>query len=453
MLVYENITYGAENDGFLRDVSYLDPFGRASPERLKFRGFPGHSAATAARPRTARDRRSADGDGLRADCWSKMRVGLRSTARCPTIGLMPAALDLDLHGFVRIRLLNAEPRDVATVIKQVGPIRADTSGEPDIVIEFVDRLRFSSPLRYLGVNDAAFTDDAFLVLRGKQKSRVRVQVPLQDIGRRCRFVCERGLPAVPLLMAVVNLTALGNGVLPLHASGLIYNGSGVLVTGWAKGGKTETLLAFAANGAEYVGDEWIYLADDGTRMYGVPEPIRIWSWHLEELPQYRALVRSRDRIRLRGLSWITRTLGLLDSGSRSHALARRLRAILDQQLYVHLRPEQLFDGACVPVGTPEKIFFVASHESPEMTVEPMPAREIAEKMVFSLQMERAEFMSYYYAFRFAFPGLSNDLVERAEQIQREKLIRALDKREAFAVYHPYPCSVPALFEVMKPHCG
>ena len=62
----------------------------------------------------------------------------------------------------------------------------------------------------------------------------------------------------------------------------------------------------------------------------------------------------------------------------------------------------------------------------------MSPREIAQKMVFSLQMERAEFMSYYYAFRFAFPELSNDLVERAEEIQREMLTRALENREAHA---------------------
>ena len=370
----------------------------------------------------------------------------------PNDETMSSELDLNLHGFVRIRLLNAAPRDITTVTRQLGPIEAESSGDPDIVIEFVDRLPLSSPLRYLGVDDAAFTDDAFLVLRSKHKARVRVQIPLQDIGRQCKFVCERGLPAVPLLMAIVNLTALGNGALPLHASGLVYNGSGVLVTGWAKGGKTETLLAFAANGAEYVGDEWIYLCDDGRRMYGVSEPIRIWNWHLAELPRYRALVKRTERARLRGLEWITGLLGLLDSGSMSVALVRRINAILKQQLYVHLRPDQLFRGACVPVATPQKIFFVASHESSDITVQPMAPREIAEKMVFSLQAERAEFMSYYYAFRFAFPELANELVERAEEIQRATLIRALDDREAHAVYHPYPVSVPALFEAMKPFC-
>jgi len=54
---------------------------------------------------------------------------------------------------------------------------------------------------------------------------------------------------VPHLLAVINLTALAKGVLPLHASAFTYRGLGVLATGWAKGGKTETLLEFAWLGA------------------------------------------------------------------------------------------------------------------------------------------------------------------------------------------------------------
>ncbi len=184
--------------------------------------------------------------------------------------------DFDLHGIVGIRLLNATPGDIAAVNRQLGPINKPLTRTPDIVIRFVDRLSFSSPVRYLGLDDAGFTDDAFLVFRGKHQARIRVQIPFDQIGNsQCEIVCESGVPAVPLLLPILNLTAISKGVLPLHASALIYDGKGILLTGWAKGGKTETLLAFAANGAEYVGDEWVYLSSDGQHMYGIPEPIRV----------------------------------------------------------------------------------------------------------------------------------------------------------------------------------
>ena len=88
-------------------------------------------------------------------------------------------VDYNLHGAVGIRLCNASPGDVAAVTRQLGPIQAPLTREPDIVIEFVDQVKLSSPLRYLGVNDSAFTDDAFLVLRSKNKARAMVQIPVR----------------------------------------------------------------------------------------------------------------------------------------------------------------------------------------------------------------------------------------------------------------------------------
>src|SRR5207237_274748 len=133
-------------------------------------------------------------------------------------GYNSPTIDFDLHGIVGIRLLNATPGDLATVSRQLGPIRATLTRSPDIIIQFVERLALTSPVRYLGVDDAGFTDDAFLVLRGKHKSRVKVQIPFAQIGGQCQITCESGVSAVPLLLAIINLTALSKGVLPMHAS-------------------------------------------------------------------------------------------------------------------------------------------------------------------------------------------------------------------------------------------
>ena len=193
--------------------------------------------------------------------------------------------DFDLHGIVGIRLNNATPGDVAAVRKQLGPIQAPLSRSPDIVICFEDKFSTTSSIRYLGMDDAGFTDDEFLVFRGKHQSRIKVKIPFQKIGnQQCEIICESGLPAVPLLVAIINLTAISRGALPLHASAFNYEGRGILATGWSKGGKTEMLLTYAAKGAEYIGDEWVYLSGDGQYMYGIPEPIRVWNWHLQQMP-------------------------------------------------------------------------------------------------------------------------------------------------------------------------
>ena len=365
-------------------------------------------------------------------------------------------VEFDLHGLVGIRLLEATPADAAVVRRQVGPIEGKLDREPDITIRFVDTLPTTSRLRYLGVDDAAYDDDAFLVLRSKHKLRAKVQIPFERIGQRCDIVCERGLPAVPLLIPILNLTALNNGALPMHASAFLFGGKGILVTGWAKGGKTETLLAFMANGAQYVGDEWIYVSGDGNRMYGIPEPIRLWNWQLENMPQFRARVGLGDRARLRALSLVTRGMDWLSSpGSRPRSgisrLMGRMSPLLKRQLYVQMPPEKLFSHEVDSQGARlDKVFFVASHASPEITVEPMEANEIARRMVFSLQEERVDFLSQYLKFRFAFPGLRNELIEQAEECQREALERVLARKDAYSVYHPYPVSIPALYDAIDP---
>lgn len=365
-------------------------------------------------------------------------------------------VDYNLHDIVAIQLCDATPADIAVVNRQLGPIQAELESEPDITIRFVDRLPLNGRIRYLGVDDAGFTDDAFLVLRSKHKTRAMVQIPFEQIGSRCEIVCERGLPAVPLLIPILNLTALAKGALPLHASAFNYKGVGALVTGWAKGGKTETLLAFMANGAEYVGDEWIYLSPDGRRMYGIPEPIRVWNWHLKEMPRYRALVGRPDRARLWALG---STVGLMDRvlsskvGRRTSPIRflSRVHHLLKRQQHVQLPPRKIFaDGARSLSGAPDKVYFVASHELDDITIQEVDAEDIARRMVFSLQEERIDFMSHYYKFRFAFPHARNPLIEELESRQREIILRALSGKTTYAVYHPYPVSIPALYDVIRP---
>src|SRR5918997_1422679 len=81
------------------------------------------------------------------------------------------AVDFDLHGLAAVRLIDASPADAAAVERQLGPLRATLDREPDLIIRFVPRLRVTEPIRLLGVGDAGFTDEGFLVLRSRHKSR------------------------------------------------------------------------------------------------------------------------------------------------------------------------------------------------------------------------------------------------------------------------------------------
>jgi hypothetical protein len=386
------------------------------------------------------------------------------------------AIDFDLGGAVGLRLLGAGPREVAAVTRQLGPIRRPLQREPDVVVRFVERLALNGPLRFIGLRDAAFTDGEFLLLRGKHESRLRMQLPFEQVGSaRCEILCERGLAAVPMLVPVLNATLLARGHLPLHAAAFVHRGRGVVATGWSKGGKTETLLAFMANGARYVADEWLYLGPGGASMFGIPEPIRVWNWHLSSLPELRTRLSRGERARLSFLSLVAGGMSRATAdGARHGSLAtrtlNRASALVENQLCVDLAPERLFGGAAAVHGSgangsgangsgapaalrPDRLLFVVSHEHPTITVEPIDPREVAERMLASLAEEDARLVSLYHKFRFAFPGRRNELLDQAGERRRALLHAALAGKTAFEVRHPYPVALPELYRALAEVCA
>jgi hypothetical protein len=367
-----------------------------------------------------------------------------------------APVDFDLHGLVTVRLLGARPGDVATVERQLGPIRtpAPLAGEPDVVLRFVERIEPRGRLRTLGLRDGAFDDQGFLLLRSRYKSATRVRMPLDQVGGRCEIVCEHGVAAVPLLVAIVNLTALGRGALPLHACAFEFEGAGAVVTGWSKGGKTETLLAFARRGARYVADEWCYVLPDGRTLFGVPEPVRLWHWQLAQLPDLARRVPRAARARMAAFAAIPRLADALPRALERSAAGRALRrlaALLEPQTNVLVPPARLF-GAPVAAGEARftHLFWSVSTAGGETRAEPVDAQQVADRVVHSLRYERAPLAGYYEMFRFAFPELSNPWLEKAAERERDLVRRAFAGKPAWRVEHPYPVEIERLYECMAP---
>lgn len=356
-------------------------------------------------------------------------------------------VDFDLRGQVGVRLLDAEAGDRLAVARQLGPLERRLERDPDVTIRFVDRVDHGR-LTYVAWPDAAFDERRFYLLTGKGRLEAKSIVPFESLGVGCEIVCERGLAAVPLLLPIVGLTALAKGVLPLHASAFVHDGRGVLVTGWAKGGKSETLLAFMTRGARYVGDEWVYLAGDG-QMFGVPEPIRLWGWQVEQLRSLAPRLSRSERWRLRGLGALAGTAGRLAprrAGGRLGSLARRGAGLVRRQVSVQVPPSRLFGpDRLVDVAPVDAVVLASSHESDEVRLDPADGREIGQRMLASLAHERRTLLDAYRQFRFAFPDRRNELIERAPEIEAELIDRALGGRPAAWLRHPYPCRLEALF--------
>ena len=290
--------------------------------------------------------------------------------------------------------------------------------EPDITIRFVDRVEVQGALRLLG-REAAYGDDEFLVLRGRRKTTVRVKIPVADIGTTpLEIVAERGLSAVPFLLPIIMLTLLSKGIVPVHASAFVAGGRGTLVTGWAKGGKSEALLAFADRGATYVGDEWVFVTADGAAMAGLPEPMRLWDWQLAMVPRLRDRIGLGRRVRLGTAASMSRLLagdGRALPVIRSSApgdLARRLGAMAENQRSLQIPPERVFDGALRSGLVPlDSVVLIESSTDPVAAAEPIDGTILARRTAATVDPRAARHQALYLTFRYAFPERRNQLIE------------------------------------------
>lgn len=366
----------------------------------------------------------------------------------------PGVTDFDLRGHVGVRVIDGRPSDVSVVERQLGPLRNALGREPDVTIRFVDRLPASGPLRYLGLDEYGFSDDAFLVLRSRFKLPARVAVPLDRVGGPCEIVCERGIHAVPLLLPIVNLTALANGAVPIHGSAFVHDGRGILVAGWAKGGKTETLLAFVERGARYVADEWVYLTAEGT-MFGVPEPIRFWSWHLDQVPVLRSRVpaAARGRVALTALTAdaLDRAAALGRGPAAARLTVSRLGPLVRRRASVQVPPSRAFGcGELVERARIDHVVLAVSHGEQGYRAEPLDGAAIARRMSASVRFEWHDMLGAYQAFRFAFPDRRNALLDTLEDCHTDALVRVLESVPGSLLTHPYPPRISRLFDALAP---
>jgi hypothetical protein len=352
--------------------------------------------------------------------------------------------DFDLHGLVGLRVVDATPSDLAVVRRQLGHAGTTLDREPDLTIRFVERLA-PSPLTLVGVGESGYDDESFYLLQAKGGSRRRTRMPFDRLGPGAEIVCERGIPAVPHLLATINLVMLTRDVLPLHATALEVDGAGVLVTGWSKGGKTETLLAVTTHGARYVGDEWVFLPPDG-RMLGLPEPIRLWAWQLAQRPDLLASRTAAERRRLRTWATVARIAdGVADRSWKVSGPVRRIAPALGRQAYLQVPPADLFGADGIVSSAPlDAVVLVLSHEAPQTAVHQVQPGEIARRMAASLAEERAPLMVHYRQFQYAFPDRSSPLLESAGELEAHLLAERLDHVPSAKVTHPHPCDVHEL---------
>jgi D-aspartate ligase len=360
-------------------------------------------------------------------------------------------VDYDIGGEIRIRLVGPSEGDRAAVERQVGANPSKAPAVPYVTVRYVDHLRREG-LRYVEVGRSGFTEDGFFV-KAKGPAGRWARVPFETLGRPSEIVCERGIGAVPLLKDAIGFSALSRGYVPLHASAFEFGGTGVLVAGWSHGGKTSALLAFGAEGGRYVGDDLVFLSEDGAVAFGLPAPLRLSPWHLEQRPELRALLGWRRRFMLSLLRVVPVESGTVPPAFRG--VARFLRSSgrrVRERSRVGLPLEAVFPAGTLRSVRPRVLFLMTSGSTPRVQVEPLDRREMAARLGHAQELDDLGFRQHYHAFRFAFPDRASRFVEGAAALRQRLLARSLEGMETFLVRHPYPPDFAELYEAMAPWC-
>jgi hypothetical protein len=250
-----------------------------------------------------------------------------------------------------------------------------------------------------------------------------------------------------MLTQLLAVVLRGRGVTPIHASGFVWNGQGVLVMGWSKGGKTELVLPFMEHGATFVGDEWMYLVDG--RMFGLHEPIRIWDWHLTDLPGLRARLPASARRRLKVLErseQAVRFLGKLPAVPEGGA--RRVGGLINRQRFVQLPPEILWGDRTTQDVAVDRIVLVVARPSAGVELQSLEASRVAEHMAFSNIEEMRPLSLLSDQMRFVNPRFPA-FVEQDPGKETARLAAALADVEATVLVHPYPAPTQTLFSHLR----
>ncbi len=123
---------------------------------------------------------------------------------------------------------------------------------------------------------------------------------------------------------------------------------------------------------------------------------------------------------------------------------------LRRQLNFRVEPKAIFGDRCGHLsGHPDKIFIGMVHSDERVLIEPAEPATVADQLACAMEFELTSLMSHYRAFKFAFPGMRNEFLEKVPSLLRDALGQALAAKEIYTLYHPHPVSFHDLYHAME----
>jgi hypothetical protein len=343
-------------------------------------------------------------------------------------------LDLSIAGLLPVRVTASTHQDAQAIARRIGGLPSDQPPNPDVVVS-VDRI--PRPERFVA-GRSGLTRENGLVLAGRtgatlvadpylRSSPVSVTVPDVDAD-------------LAVLREVLRVRAAQLGIVGIHGSAFALAGSGTLLAGWAGSGKTGVLMAALRDGARFLADDDVWIAQDPPRLLsGGRERIEVRVWHADAFPEVLGRASAPDRLRARGAGAILRAAAGL----------KHLRRRLAVRPILHVTPERLAGiERMTDSAELDRVILLVGSGASAVSVRSITTTEAANRIAAMQDAERAQLvlMSQLLAFRGRDLGYDGAAVDRRT---REILLTALASVPCYEIEHPAPPSGAVIWEAVR----
>lgn len=303
-------------------------------------------------------------------------------------------------------------------------------GAVDIEIEFVEDR--TSPDDCVHIRAPVSYDNRGVFLHDPQYHVFRIDFEAAAQGT-WKATCD--VEFNPHFFAIImeymtHFQLLRRGSVFCHSSAFRLDGRGILCPAWRNVGKTNLLLQFLQNGAEYVADDWSVVQRDG-RFRCLPKRLNLLYYNFDQFPEMLESVPPDFAALVRFVSRAKR--GEFD-------LNQETLQVMEGQARMRISPYELYNQ--VMDTTPKGIDEVLLLQRAADTDQPVALEKIDHELLVTslasiLEFEQSHFHLAYSVFR-ARSGRRVELLETARSACEEIMT------QAFApIAQPYRVTIPS----------
>ncbi len=312
----------------------------------------------------------------------------------------------------------------------------------NVAIEFVDDR--PAPSACVDVGEQVSYDGRGVFLRDSQYRPFRIDFDSAR-ARTWQASCDADFDPRHfdrILEQLIHFQLLKRGKTLCRAAAFRAGGNVVLCPGWRDVGKTNLLLHFLCDGANYIGDGWTIVHGAGT-VQGLPKRLNLLYHNIMPFPDLVAHLPERSS-------------ALLEFVEQAHGgdyeLNENVVHVLEERARVQIPPAELFGQAVERDASPiDRVFLLQGDQADEgaVTVETMDHDSLVTSLAALHEFDQSDFMRAYAVFR-ARSGRGVDLLDLARSGGEAVLTSAFAHvTEIHRVTIPACCNSQAVYAALS----